>query len=1642
MFCKQKNNRAKRGLNNKGFSLIEILIAVGILVLITVPLAMNMISSSQINSKAKQTAASSDLTNAIIEMMQTVDLSDVLTDMNGYTADEYGTPLSYTLSDNVLIKNGYEIGWRNEAYIDENGHYVPVLKQEEVIHDYLVTSSINTRVTGDVTRAYFTGRDVDHDGDGIIDEYAFVIAEVENDEVNLDIVATITPEQKNQIVNIVSMNQTEVKYVRQESGSDLDAAKTFKKANDMYVALGKAESKTLNWFLENMTRTITVTLAQDTFTESATIIVEAEYHIDDNCVREADKTITKTLGSFSTNSTSEFARGIYVYYYPLKDGSNGTRDFFVINNKNELATPFFLVAMSDGAALDTENLIGYKPKITVNELSDQIYDKVARTTVCSNIKDELWQKSVFPVGRDFNVKSLGNTSEQQTLYKMTIQIYRHRDESFDENKMFTPNTKDLLVETTGTFIDTSEKLDIDSDKTTGLTQTPGTALVRIITGLVYNGEVQEGVYGEGVKWSGTTKAINAGTYEAKATPDNGYAWPDGTKTTKTVKWSIARKPDATATSKNLVYAAKSQSGVEGFEVDWSGPTSGYNAQIYTAYATPKANHAWADTKTWETRAIKWSIVPKTVTITWGTGENVDRWKYDGNIHTGSYTIGGLLKDVTTNKVDTCNGVVKNITIKNVGSVTAEIIDLSNKNYTLPSSGTTHKLTVYSDQGSYVIPKTNSKLTYNGYVQNIVDDSYGVTFGGDYTAKDAGTYQFSATPKPGFTWLDNDGTETRYFNWQIDQLTAKLSWGSTLTWTYDGTAHSTTCVVENIVANDRVTVILNNNSIIDAGTKTVTATGLSNPNYKLPTSNLSRTLTVNRARLATVSTYNFTYDGFRHVGVVGQYITRSGTYETSEVKTNSDGTIGSYSVVVEPEANYAWADGTYDKVTKTWKIYPKSDAWYEVYDLSYTGYEIQGVYGYNTTKVSGEMSAINIGTHEVKLKPQTNHAWSDTNTCETRTVKWNIVVNEVLDPSLLDTTFVYNGQSQSPRLSNAYMTEAIVVSGETSAKDVGTYKIKLTLKNPSASKWSDGTTADKELVWTITPKEIGISFDTNTWTYNKKEHVGTATATGVCDGDTCTFFYDNNKHTDAGSYDFTITGVNNTNYKLPTTGLTGTMVINKKTIGINWGTVTWTYDGTEKVVTPTATGLETGDTCTLTPYNNKRTDAGSQTVKVTGLSNTNYKLPSDVTKTMTINRAKTAKAEAITGLIYNGSKQTGVTGEHVSWGGTTAETNAGDYEATATPDSNHAWENGEFGEITISWSIAKKKSAYVTAVDRTYNGNTQKGYSACEGVQSTFGGTYQAKDANESYSFTATPDSNHEWVGGGTGTKTFTWKINKAAGSCTAPTAKDLTYNGNDQYLITAGSTDYGTMYYSLTGADGSWKTDIPVGKNAGSYTVYYYSSGDANHNPTSKTASIPVTIKRRQNASASVNDGNPFTYTGETIVGVTGSGVTWVSGKREASEIGDYTVKVKPDSNHLWPGGGDEEKTLKWSISGLTIHIGDYVVIKEGHTLQGYKDEYDAMARLEYAKWYEFKPSDRYPGTGTYFYVQWICSWVLKEGTADPNSNNYPYPEPGTRNENVKQCTTAQYRDHAVCIGGNWVNIQDLLNNATIVHGELCQNGQ
>ena len=183
------------------------------------------------------------------------------------------------------------------------------------------------------------------------------------------------------------------------------------------------------------------------------------------------------------------------------------------------------------------------------------------------------------------------------------------------------------------------------------------------------------------------------------------------------------------------------------------------------------------------------------------------------------------------------------------------------------------------------------------------------------------------------------------------------------------------------------------------------------------------------------------------------------------------------------------------------------------------------------------------------------------------------------------------------------------------------------------------------------------------------------------------------------------------------------------------------------------------------------------------------------------------------------------------------------------------------------------------------------------------------------------------------TLTITLVIKEKA-TATAPTANELTYNGQEQPLVTAGTAIGGTMQYKL-GENGTYSETIPKATNAGSYTVYYKAVGDNDHQDSDED-SVDVTIGQAAvtvtaNAqSKTFGDADPeLTY---TAVGLAGNDkLTGALSRAEGNDVGEYDITAGtltvPSDNY----------TLGFTGAKLTINakdIADAVISLEANEIE------------------------------------------------------------------------------------------------------------
>ena len=184
----------------------------------------------------------------------------------------------------------------------------------------------------------------------------------------------------------------------------------------------------------------------------------------------------------------------------------------------------------------------------------------------------------------------------------------------------------------------------------------------------------------------------------------------------------------------------------------------------------------------------------------------------------------------------------------------------------------------------------------------------------------------------------------------------------------------------------------------------------------------------------------------------------------------------------------------------------------------------------------------------------------------------------------------------------------------------------------------------------------------------------------------------------------------------------------------------------------------------------------------------------------------------------------------------------DTEITGATSYTYTYAQKDSISQTVTFKVANGKWDDGTTADKTvtltgYEGDTLK----LAASQIPTVGT-KPNDTYKAGSWDVTPSTDTAITVATT--YTYTYVAKEAAVVTKAPEGKTLTYNGQEQALVTAGEATGGEMQYALgtaTEATQPYTTSIPTKTNAGTYYVFYHVKGDENHNDT-EAACVTVTI--------------------------------------------------------------------------------------------------------------------------------------------------------------------------------------------------------
>ena len=911
----------------------------------------------------------------------------------------------------------------------------------------------------------------------------------------------------------------------------------------------------------------------------------------------------------------------------------------------------------------------------------------------------------------------------------------------------------------------------------------------------YNGANQPGVAGTNVTWTGTTSAIDAGTYTATATPDGNHAWSDGTTNAKAITWKINPKSVAVTWGTTTTF------------------TYNGNAQAPTAAATSGvANETINVTRTTETNAGSYT---STASISSVTG---------GRARKENYTLTGNTKAFTINKASVATPA--NLSVSTAGIVTwsgatnatSYEISINGSNWTAATSrvnylstiiGATGNRTVYvrainKDSNNYATPSGNATkavavyaltINSNSTTMGTVDTaSYNVISGATYTTSGnkltikgitTGTTTsdlktITATNKTGYTfssWSSTSGkidakkTVTATFtanpiNFANQTITKTFSTGAQtagITGASNGTGSYTytekseknaSGTATNYISISGTTINIAANTPAGTYTYVITATD----NGSKVTKDATYTITIGKAAATnpTLSNTTLTYNG------AAQYVTVSGGYGgTIYYRTSTN--------------NSSWGSWTTTKPSLT-----------DVGTIYVQAY-VAGDGNHNNTGATGSVT--------LRMNPKSV------------AVTWGIT-----------TTFNYNGGAQAP---TAAATSG--VSGETinvtrtTATNAGSYTSTASISSVSGGRAnkSNYTLSGNTKAFTINKVSAGNPTLSNTTvTYN-----GTAQYVTVSGGYGGTIYYRTSTNNSSwGSWTTTkprltdvgtiyvqayVAGDGNHN----NTGTTGsvTLRMNPKSVAVTWGTTTFTYNGNAQAPTATATSGVNGETINVT--RTTATNAGSytSTASISSVSGGrakagNYTL-TGTTKAFTINPSSTAIK------VYYPTSATGVGSKKVYRNKCSSSSTV--LSTTNTGTSNNVLAstyNGLYGSF----------GGYATTVNTTARATT-----AITGIATRTETTYYiVTTGSNTSSITATFNyyNGSAWTSttkAGTRTNNYTYYCTSTTASKTA-----TSYSHGSIAAPSTSTGPYSTAYVGWSTGSKSMSTTSVTTANTTYYAVY------------------------------------------------------------------------------------------------------------------------------------------------------------------------------------------------------------------------------
>lgn len=554
-----------------------------------------------------------------------------------------------------------------------------------------------------------------------------------------------------------------------------------------------------------------------------------------------------------------------------------------------------------------------------------------------------------------------------------------------------------------------------------------------------------------------------------------------------------------------------------------------------------------------------------------------------------------------------------------------------------------------------------------------------------------------------------------------------------------------------------------------------------------------------------------------------------------------------------------------------------------------------------SNATGVVAGVYVRTVSLDMDENGGYEWDD-NTTEPKTYKFVIEPQKVEIPEVPERFFIYTGEifyfvvpedtAATPRYT--------VIKEVESETGPGTYTDTIRLNDKKNYVWSDGTTEDQTIVFTIGDGKIEKPIVKTSYTYTGEEIIFISSSSA--------YTVENGSGIEAGTYEVKITPNENytwqDNSKTP---MVFTVRIVEKSIEKPVIGSSFTYNGEERFRMPESEYYEiSGDSSGIEPGKYKSVLSLKQ----------NY-MWSDSTKADLVFNIEIKKISVVipdadsTAFVYNGTEQTyKIVADPVCKVTGNKQTNAGSYTVKVSLDSLHyAWSDNSVADRTYKFVISRAKVSdpVATKYNFTYDG-TEKFFDVVKNENYVVDpknasainvGTYER-------TISLVDSLNHVWNDGTTAKKTLKFEISPV--SVVVPTVvTEYNYTGspivfveeNEAYKVENGTKTNAGIY------------DVKITLNPG----YVWKDGSTD------VKSFVVEISPMYISKPNVVEAT-YVYDGKkhSFGFIPNDGYSFV-GDTVGKEPGVYEVVVKLNENYVWHDDTNDDVKYVFIISKSEISI-------------------------------------------------------------------------------------------------------------------------